>query len=109
MNKLTHLKEAKSFLRKITSHRRDLLQNSFGEKPSDSLVIALFDLEYKTGRINNFDSMMKFIGNVQVQQNINRVIPAGNNQWKEELAALIHCGLLLQGKVTSDEQLTMKM
>lgn len=109
MNKLTHLKETKSFLRKVISCRRNLLRNNYGKKPSDALVISMFEIDYKLGSINNFDNMMKFIENHQVQHKIKNIIPSNKDSWREMLDVLIHRGLVLQGKITSDKQLKINL
>ncbi len=102
MNKLAHLQQSKLFLRKIWAYRKNLLRP--GSLADDNLLIALYDLEYKANRIANFDDMMQFI--LSASDNINLCI-YDNPAFKEELAALIHRGLVLQGK-PADKQLLMK-
>ena len=109
MNKLLHLKTTKTYLRKINNYRRNLLKNNIGKRASDEMVKTMFEIDYKLGRIDNFDQMMGYISQKGVQARLKEVIPANKKKWVDELELLVHQGMVLQGKLERTKQLEFNL
>jgi len=100
MNKLTHLKTTKQFLRKVVAYRRWLYRMNMGKPVSENMKETMKLIDYNLGDITSFDRMMKWIGQRTVQVNIVELIPSDKTKWKIELQKLITDGQKLQSPVT---------
>jgi hypothetical protein len=107
MNKLQHIKETKTFLRKVVLYRRNLLRMNAGKNINAEMVKTMAEIDYFLGTIKSFDQMMNYIGRLGVQQRIkNEIIPKNKKAWFDELDRLVLQGNILQGKATKQMKLS---
>jgi len=106
MNKLQHLKICKTYLRKVINYRRNLLRLGYGKPENSEMIKTMTEIEYYLGTIDSFDRMMHYINQRGVRLRIFEIIPKNKNAWRDEYDRLVYKGMILQGKITKQRELT---
>jgi len=104
MNKLQHLKQVKTYLRKVAAYRRQLINSRKSYRPELSMQQALLEVDYRVGDIKSFDNMMAYIGQQKTRVTIELLVPKNKPGWLEEFDRLVYLGKVLQGKIVKARQ-----
>jgi len=106
MNKLQHLRISKTFLRKVINYRRNLLRLGYGKPENPEMIKTMAEIDYNLGAIDSFDRMMNYIERKGVRLRIFEIIPKNKNIWRDEYDRLVFKGMILQGKIARQRELT---
>lgn len=98
MNKLDHLKATRQFLRKVVNYRKALIRLNHGKHTNENMVKTMASIGYLLQEINNFDRMLNWIAQKQVQFNILELIPSNKTKCKLELQRLVAEGNILKNR-----------
>lgn len=106
MEKITHLKMCRQWLRKVVTYRRNLIRLNKGKHCSANMVRTMAEVDYRIKDIDSFDRMMSWIKQKGVQYNLTELVPSNKPTWKVELEHLVFEGNILQGTVARQTELS---
>lgn len=87
MSKSDHLKQAKSFLRKVVNYRKTLADQNKSYIPSSFTKTETSNIGYAINKIVSCDQMQRYLERKEAA--IRLLIPTNKHKWYNELNELI--------------------